>query len=622
MKKLKFLLLPLILTVLLLVGVKVSAAETLTGNSHFSMVGWQQQPTTVQEGQVLDFNPTQGTALEAVTFSVAGTGISTDGISYQANSQDYGWMTAVSNGQQAGTTSQMKRLETIKMNLVGALANSYDIYYRAQVQNNGWLGWTKNGAESGSIFYYSNGTVGTSNLMITDLQVFIVKKGTALPVAIDSSKSAEVVIHDTTTPVPSATPIISGTGYTQGVGWSPVQQGAPGGGFWLGNIGQNLSGVKLSISGPVSGGIEYQVNTQGAWQDVSNGQLAGTEGQSFLETINIKLTGDLAKTYTVYYQAYVKGYGWLAVTRDGVNAGSIKANAPIQGLLILLGNESGGLSSYPNTDNPAVLGITNTAVYNSGTDPRAYKYYAIKPSATTGVDMGLYTDAQGPLGIGLTLPKNTSATQTQNYGTMVYADKSVTLADNTNWTHINLNGTWYWINSANLSTHSPSFNSTAYNHDGELRYKDNSQFSAAFDQAVQQWNKVLGGDYLKPADATHPATLVVNDVNQGPNGAPMVTGLVNGSNIPTTGTLTVNTSLIGQGDLMASPDVIKIIFEHELGHALGLNHTGDGTADWSWGVDNDVMRTGGVPSASEILTPQDIAAAQLIRGLKIFAPIN
>ena len=622
MKRIKFLLLPVILVVLLVIGVKVSAAETLTGNGNYRNVGWKQDQT-VQEGQVLDLNPAASQGIDAVTFKVAGD--VSGGISYQANTQDSGWLTSVSDGQTAGLIGQSKRLETIKMNLAGNLANNYDIYYRTNVQAFGWLGWTKNGAESGSIAYDSNINVVSGGLSIYDIQVFIVKKGAALPVTIDNSKNAEVLQNKATTPL-----TISGSAYVNGVGWTPTQTGSLNGGFSLGNIGQDLSGVKFSISGPNStlGTIEYQTNTQGAWQSsVNNGQLSGTEGKSFIETLNIKITGNLSKVYAVYYSVYVKDYGWLKIAGGGANAGSIKCNKPIQQILIFFAGPS--TNEEYSTSNPAttpiVYGTTNTISYSTGsTSPWAYTFYAIKPSTTTGVDTGLYTDAQGPLGTKVVIPQNTNATQYT--GTVVYADKTVTLADGSNWTHINLNGTWYWINNNNLSTaaHSPYFGMTAYNHDGELRYKDNSRYSAIFEQAVQQWNTVLGGKYILPEDSVHPATLVVNDVNQGTGGAPMSTGVFIGSNIPTTGTLTVNTSIIGQNAIMADPGTIKAMFIHELGHALGLQHTGDGSADWSWGVPTDVMRTGGNPAtaASESLTSQDIAAAKLIRSLKIFAPVN
>lgn len=60
------------------------------------------------------------------------------------------------------------------------------------------------------------------------------------------------------------------------------------------------------------------------WQDwVSDGALSGTEGQALrLEAIQIKLTGEQAKNYDVYYRVHTQKYGWLGWAKNGESAGT------------------------------------------------------------------------------------------------------------------------------------------------------------------------------------------------------------------------------------------------------------------------------------------------------------
>ncbi len=76
----------------------------------------------------------------------------------------------------------------------------------------------------------------------------------------------------------------------------------------------------------LTGGLEYRVHVQDiGWMDwVSQGQSAGTAGQSKrLEGLEIVLTGDLAKYYSVQYQVHIQDYGDAqGFVRDGALAGT------------------------------------------------------------------------------------------------------------------------------------------------------------------------------------------------------------------------------------------------------------------------------------------------------------
>ena len=53
------------------------------------------------------------------------------------------------------------------------------------------------------------------------------------------------------------------------------------------------------------------------------GATAGTTGKSLrMEVVRIRLTGDMAKSYDVYYRAHVQGLGWMAWAKNGEKAGT------------------------------------------------------------------------------------------------------------------------------------------------------------------------------------------------------------------------------------------------------------------------------------------------------------
>ena len=69
-------------------------------------------------------------------------------IKYQVHVQDYGWMDWVSDGKIAGTTGEAKRIEAIRIVLENM--DEYDVKYRTHVENKGWMDWKENGQFSGT----------------------------------------------------------------------------------------------------------------------------------------------------------------------------------------------------------------------------------------------------------------------------------------------------------------------------------------------------------------------------------------------------------------------------------------------------------------------------------------
>ena len=56
---------------------------------------------------------------------------------------------------------------------------------------------------------------------------------------------------------------------------------------------------------------------------MESGKLAGTKGKSLrMEAVKIRLTGEAAKGYDIYYQVHVQNIGWLDWAKNGEPAGS------------------------------------------------------------------------------------------------------------------------------------------------------------------------------------------------------------------------------------------------------------------------------------------------------------
>ena len=60
------------------------------------------------------------------------------------------------------------------------------------------------------------------------------------------------------------------------------------------------------------------------WQDyVKAGEMTGTVGQNKgIEAVSIRLTGEMASHYDIYYRVHASEFGWLGWAKNGENAGS------------------------------------------------------------------------------------------------------------------------------------------------------------------------------------------------------------------------------------------------------------------------------------------------------------
>ena len=343
---------------------EAASVPTVTYRVHVQKDGWKQG--WVKNGKSAG---TTGEAkrLEAIEIKVEGN--KNLGIEYKTHIQSIGWEKNFSaNGGQSGTVGASKRLEAIQIKLTGSDASKYDVYYRVHAQSYGWLGWAKNGQ--------SAGTAGQAK-RLESIQIQILPKGT-LP----SEGSFGCAFVDLgKTPSMTANGAVKYSVHVQTYGdQKEVCDGAVAGTFGeakrLEGIKIKLDTTKLDIPG-LTGGITYRTHVQTyGWKKgwVKDGQMSGTSHEAKrLEAIEIKLTGEVANYYDVYYRVHAQTYGWLGWAKNGQTAGSAGAAKRLEGIQICVVPKG--------TSAPNALPATNSYAFMSATEKGTQAAAEVKATA-------------------------------------------------------------------------------------------------------------------------------------------------------------------------------------------------------------------------------------------------
>ena len=86
---------------------------------------------------------------------------------------------------------------------------------------------------------------------------------------------------------------------------------------------------------------------------MSGGRQSGTTGKAKrLEAIQIKLTGEMANQYDVYYRVHAQTYGWLGWAKNGASAGTEGLSKRLEAIQVVLVKKGGAAPG--NTANPFV----------------------------------------------------------------------------------------------------------------------------------------------------------------------------------------------------------------------------------------------------------------------------
>ena len=162
------------------------------------------------------------------------------------------------------------------------------------------------------------------------------------------SGTYELVYDTGTAPDPSEItipPVVNAEAYVGGLYFwqEPVTMD----GVTCGTEGRGLplNGLRFTLSGNgISGGISSSVNLiKNGWQGWKEaGELNGNAGNGqAVQAVRLKLTGEAAQQYDLYYRVHSKTYGWLDWAYDGEESGTVGQAKRLEAIQIEL---TGGLA--------------------------------------------------------------------------------------------------------------------------------------------------------------------------------------------------------------------------------------------------------------------------------------
>lgn len=301
--------------------------------AHVANLGWMSQ---VGDG-VIAGTTGKGLRLEALRASVDWFGRNS-GIELRAHVSNFGWQEWASG--QCGTTGRAAAIEALQIRLTGDAAESYDVWYRVHSADYGWLGWTSNGSPAG--------TTGLSK-QVEAVQVKLVPKGSSAP-----GDTARSIIGDYDSLAMSGKRI-------GGISLStPKKRDVVLGST---NNGNALRQISASLVSAVeSGSIEYRTLTQFmGWQDWSkDGQVVGSDSDKQIKAVQMRLTGEIAEKYDLWYRVYDTSGGWMGWASNGDSAGQAYGSSGVRAIEVALVEK--GASSPGGTGNAYAEGSAGLVV--------------------------------------------------------------------------------------------------------------------------------------------------------------------------------------------------------------------------------------------------------------------
>ena len=316
-------------------------------------------------------NGSTSNSLEAISISLTNA-LYPGNITYSSYKTGAGWQNAVSNGTQSNGIGN--KIEAIKINITGEIATYYDVYYSVYVSSIGWTGWAKNNNPCGNI---------GNEKYITSFKVKLVKKGENPGSTNNTYVEAPMSIKYTTN--------------VNGKGWQNyVSDGAT-----SGTTGQStpINGIKIKVNKKIpAGSVQYNTHVSNVGWQTYYTDNAQSGKQNKVEAIKIRLTGELANTYDIYYRVHTAEVGWMGWTSNDRPAGTIAGGLGVEAIDIKLVAKGG--PAPENTNNAKTTEPYLEAHWETGSDGHVYFYDVFGNMVKgRGYTMGSTTHYFGPTGI-------------------------------------------------------------------------------------------------------------------------------------------------------------------------------------------------------------------------------
>ena len=166
---------------------------------------------------------------------------------------------------------------------------------------------------------------------------------------------------------------------------------------------------------------------------------------------------------------------------------------------------------------------------------------------------------------------------------------------------------WFLIDSSDIKSfqqgnYSPTLNNGAlqynsFNSNGQIIWQaTNSKYSSIISQAASRWNSLLGKTVFVQATTStlsSSITLAFSDTSSDTDSSMGVNVLAdyNPGSESSSGNIRINLHQVGQGNYSTNATIENVI-GHEMGHALGLDHTTAGvniSTNWAFAPSTDIM---------------------------------
>ena len=205
------------------------------------------------------------------------------------------------------------------------------------------------------------------------------------------SGTYELVYDTGTAPDPSEItipPVVNAEAYVGGLYFwqEPVTMD----GVTCGTEGRGLplNGLRFTLSGNgISGGISSSVNLiKNGWQGWKEaGELNGNAGNGqAVQAVRLKLTGEAAQQYDLYYRVHSKTYGWLDWAKNGQIAGTIGLDKQMEAIQIRIVKKDGGAPG--STTRPFVQKSQDVLTYQ--THVQSYGWQSWRSNGESSGTMG------------------------------------------------------------------------------------------------------------------------------------------------------------------------------------------------------------------------------------------